>query len=688
MLRLFMKGVLTVFLCVLDRQCDGQGGYDTGMDAATAAAQLVIPASPAVHTGLFLRIRGVVDPVSSGTVDVTHERAALAALRRQGFRICVLLTASPGRWRGGTRYFPGHQIPIDLREAYNWVARLSAAYSGLVDLWEIDNESDLGFVPENAETYVAYLKACRLGAERSASRSPCVVHSLVLMSSLGLPPGPYLEREIDNGLLSYTSGFNYHYYGYAQDFTGVYQQFERAVDDLFPLTKGPSKMLPVFLTECGDGMLGAREAGTVEGRMSQWRWFKKVDEQIRALRIGGPMMFVLRPYLERNLNEFGLEMPVSPRLVFTSKNFGETVTAPWTRGIGQPYGDGIASPALAYLGFEDKERRYTPQSWHIRAPTPSPIVIDFLGGRLMKVMKSYQGYSLLEEHIEADFGTGELRVYNFSNYVIAGHLELGGSVSVSLESNWESEIELKPQELRIFPARLAVSRKSWRGHPWSVTFVPNDSAVSASRFSTILYPDWGNARKTVLMTFNFAASQAGNSRTALLARPLADDEPQMELNGRWLVTNGIHVREETNIWEFDIDDLPRRSLRPAIAELPLPDNFVVPENSFLRLALRCKSAGPTTARYAGLSAAKGGIMQVQFRTANGNLYEVWPRRSLLDEWQAYEECEGNFTMSFYGRANLPWRFRDNHPVSLVFSFWPRTLPVTIQVKPIGIIGLE
>jgi hypothetical protein len=124
-----------------------------------------------------------------------------------------------------------------------------------------------------------------------------------------------------------------------------------------------------------------------------------------------------------------------------------------------------------------------------------------------------------------------------------------------------------------------------------------------------------------------------------------------------------------------------------VAELPLPDDFAMPADSSLSLKLRCQSAGASLSRYAGLSTAQGGLMQIQLRTVNGNLYEVWPRRAPTEYWQTYQEPIEDFTMSFYGRANLPWRLRDNKLVSLVLTFWPRALPTEIEVRPTGWVRL-
>jgi hypothetical protein len=69
-----------------------------------------------------------------------------------------------------------------------------------------------------------------------------------------------------------------------------------------------------------------------------------------------------------------------------------------------------------------------------------------------------------------------------------------------------------------------------------------------------------------------------------------------------------------------------------------------------------------------------------FRTKNGNLFGSWQRLKAKGDWQSYTERMGNFSMAFYCRANLPWRFRDNEPAALVFFFRPEKLPATYEVR--------
>ncbi|MDZ7901383.1 MAG: hypothetical protein U5L01_02050 [Rheinheimera sp.] len=54
------------------------------------------------------------------------------------------------------------------------------------------------------------------------------------------------------------------------------------------------------------------------------------------------------------------------------------------------------------------------------------------------------------------------------------------------------------------------------------------------------------------------------------------------------------------------------------------------------------------------------------------------------EWGGYAEAAENFTMAFFGRAKLPWRFVENKPVALVFFLRPEKLPAVFEIKDAAI----
>jgi hypothetical protein len=170
----------------------------------------------------------------------------------------------------------------------------------------------------------------------------------------------------------------------------------------------------------------------------------------------------------------------------------------------------------------------------------------------------------------------------------------------------------------------------------------------------------------------------------LAERALATEEPRLEPAGRWRVTRGVTVEETTDkVWRFRIEAFPVEPETSARAELPLPDDFVFSDGGMMRFFYRL-------AQPSGTDIKTGKYMEAYFRTANGNLYQVWPRQYAMHAWSEYIEAKGNYTMAFYGRAKLPWRFKDNRPVALVFFFRPDrdALPAVYEVKDARIVKLE
>jgi hypothetical protein len=124
------------------------------------------------------------------------------------------------------------------------------------------------------------------------------------------------------------------------------------------------------------------------------------------------------------------------------------------------------------------------------------------------------------------------------------------------------------------------------------------------------------------------------------------------------------------LWRFTVEALPAEPLRPAMAELALPEEFRLEPGVLLELAYRLGEGGSETE--AGLD--------VYFRTENGNLFQVWPRLLAERTWRGYAEAAENFTMAFFGRAKLPWRFLENRPVALVFFLRPTRLPAVFEIR--------
>ena len=667
---------------------------DTGKDAVGASKMIEDCEHGAVSTELhgWVRLRGITGqqtgkPESGGLgAEIEQTRQALKQLRLRGLKTCVMLRW-PGDWQGR------NYLPKDLREAHENGRKLGAAYGDLVDAWEVDNEPDLGFVPEAAENYVAFLKATYLGiwcgiaetkvkpetgrsaprgddeanlksegsgtvaaashfdgltalsgskgsrsseahrleADATKSSSPsgpraasssarwapdsiglqpqpdCAISAsrlrqvsslsspLVLMAPLGLPPGPWLERFAANDGFSYTDAFNYHYYGYAEDFTSVYQQHERAVTELttallkaetgklkaegsdnsskhgstpqlsaFSSQVSPTfvqKNLPVFLTEVGYGMLGKGTRDTKEGRLRQWRWFKSVGEQVASLRIEAPMAFYLPPYLEYDMLEFGLTM--RPSAGRTEDGGRRTVakTEGWTAGGIEYTPEDFAEPGNPQLsGFRSQ---VSPSPW------------------MQQIGKVIGGNEVTPALAWWFAARGEARK------------PAGSEINSGLSSQ--------------------VSGLSDGSRSWSVTTVkPSPIVIDFINGEGLSFVKRYNGSFVVGRSPRTAGNAEGSKRTPLPP----EDKPE------------------------------------APSTLPRKEEFII-----------------------------------LVRAANGNLYEVYPKRPAMPDWQTYSESQGNFTMAFYGRAELPWRFQGNRPASLVVVMYPTQLPATYEFRRLQLLRI-
>ncbi|HVZ63802.1 MAG TPA: hypothetical protein VG936_04375 [Lacunisphaera sp.] len=545
-------------------------GFDSGMNAVQLADALqsstLLASDPQLLHGAWVRLRGIDEH------KILETRTALRYLKTLGLRTCVLLRWPAKDWKH--KY-----LPEDLREPFERGRRLGAAYTDLVDAWEIDNEPDLGFVPELPERYAAFLKANYLGLK--AGRMGRGV-ALVLNGAMGLPPGPWLEHFAANDGFAYIDGFNYHYYGYSDDFTGVYRAFENALAQVSISASHLSansassvfkRNWPIFLSEIGYGMLSKEARNTKEGRLRQWRWFKSIGEQIAQLKIEGPMAFYLPPYLEYGMYEYGLTAPASAGastkdqgsptkwiatgIEYMTNDFGDKVerldpkarAGRWPRLIGTTFGGNELTPAGAWwLGHrKDVTQSSSPLTRGVALVAPKPTA-------------------------KADEGRG-----------VSG---------------------LRPQVSAFKSQDSACS-------PIVIDFLPGDGLLPVKRFN-------------------------GTFVTGIAppAAPAFRDEVSREKAGR--IPGGQQAA----------------TVQPA-APPSRSEEFIV-----------------------------------QIRAANGNLFEVYPTRQATAEWQQYMEPADNFTMAFYGRAVAPWRFAENPPASLVFTFYPKQLPAAFEFRNLRLVRIR
>jgi hypothetical protein len=279
-------------------------------------------------------------------------------------------------------------------------------------------------------------------------------------------------------------------------------------------------------------------------------------------------------------------------------------------------------------------------------------------------------------------------LYNFSAETVTGKLDIGGEDGVASMVG-SRMVTLAPGERLQIVDQVGTQAQVLVGRKLKAIFVPDDVRVPRAVFVTRLLPtdEWMVSKPVA--GFDFPAKAANKHRALLAARKTADGEPGLRADGRWLVTDGLRVEEKDGVWRFHIDHLPAEPLIPAIAELPLPEGFDFGPGMFLSMERRKVEAvvgkpasgeGPTAAQLKSRAGVAGDMLTVAFRAKNGNLYQTWPRSRVMADWAKYREQSDNFTMSFFSRAELPWRFFDNRPTALVFVLRASKLPAVFEVR--------
>ncbi len=577
-------------------------GFDTGWSPEQTEATLDDLVVNGSH-GTWLRIRNMAEsPVlappegergneASFKGRVGTVRADLAALRERGHRVVAMLRWSYRSWESGTRPHRSH-LPIDLKEAYERSHDLAFTYGDLIDAWEIDNEPDISFVPENAETFAAFYKACSLGildgrkkAQRTQNRitnNQRILNDLagsadiasrphfqnqraasaVMHSPMALPPGPYWQELVANEVLSYTEAFNYHFYGYPEDFRGVRDAWVAALEQAQRVEKhedsvrkvrssgssNPSRLpvnskslryegpplaspgfdldrarrsLPIFLTEYGYGLLDRVDRYTLEGRERQKRFFELTLPSITDGTIAGAMAFVFMPYYERGVNEFGLlaEAPGGLRsgslaqqseiIPQEASSFeGEQVDSSTT-----PSAEPSTQKHPLPIGSDDTFPLLTD------GDMPSEVVIDFIASDDTRSVKRYNGH-LLErvstataQNEELDYsskpprstssGSFALVLYNFNDEPVTGTIAIAlenGNVAQSQDVS----ARLPPPTSSTDAKRPGKSTKSAvkedaSSEPPSPYRRPDTPRSSLRPPSE---PDWPNAETRITITEN------------------------------------------------------------------------------------------------------------------------------------------------------------------------------------------
>ncbi len=699
-------------------------------------------------------------PDAKPTASIAERRAALTVLRDRGYHLVAIVQWPVKSWAGGVRPDqPLRRLPLDLREAADRCRRLAAAYGDLIDFWEIENEPDISFVEENPETYAAFLKACYVAfksmppsAKRqevsaktellspAPSRSPAAMPSQVLMAAVALPPGPYFDAWVANDGLRYTDGFNYHYYGYAEDFTGVYRQFQAAVTSapsptpadmavfqtqFYPSNAGwQAHVLSRFAASDGDAkinceLLQSRPLASEEPALTtQGRWLVSAGTRVRETAEG--LEFTIAASAPGPLRPVMAELPLPAGWsagANASLAFEYRVVTP-DSGPQTP-NDALAIARSAGGKLSEAKRpsapiKYPPYVFKRPAPTTST--------RKLPVFLTEYGYGLLgpESRLTTEGRSNQRRWFETVQPQIAS-LGIEGAMAFVLTPY----LEAKQNEFGLLMSADSgpheeASGKSGAQKPTEAGARWGNFTVSPA-LETLLYAGVPRVKPT---TWDVAST----SPTPLVLDFVADAALTMAKSRQGYLLNAGDAMGRLILYNFDsvpvagelalegppwtlADDTRSRLLQLAPGErreLPvkihLTDSthfgpqiakarFVVREltkeerhiagavlpPSFNPVAQEPGPPPATPPQVSGLT-PQVSPFEVYLRTSNGNLYQTWPRLQAQNVWQWYVEPFASFTPAFFGRAHLPAPLAANEPVALVFFFRPSAYPTAYFIR--------
>ncbi|MBU6401412.1 MAG: hypothetical protein KGS61_13935, partial [Verrucomicrobia bacterium] len=208
-------------------------------------------------------------------------RTSSASLARQGFNevSIVPLPTSPGREPRSATLSP------DLLALY-WQCRTNLpVYPHVRQAWEVGNEPDFFWIEDNPDRMAAVIKAAYWGIKAENPKAA------VLLPSLAFVPDKYPRELAANGVYPFLDGYNFHYYGWAQDFLptlNLHRQFmARAGWDL-----------PIWITEAGDFQLHQDRNTEPEDLARQQAFHERLAITAFAAGVDYYLPFILTPWAE------------------------------------------------------------------------------------------------------------------------------------------------------------------------------------------------------------------------------------------------------------------------------------------------------------------------------------------------------------------------------------------------------
>ncbi len=412
----------------------------------------------------------------------------------------------------------GNHLPEDLLAVYQAAYRQAKGAAGLVPVWELQNEADMGYIKDLPERYTAYARAMYLGLKDGARDAGHP--TTVLMGAVGLPPGPWLERAAANGLYAYADAANIHFYGLAPELRGAIAAHRAFIREHVSLegreprsagrlarhehgwqgprpwgSKRPEPLnrradaLPIWITECGINMVTQEDFNDSERRAAQHDF--TVETALTAWR--EPDVAVFMPFV-LVWKKDGHTMTMSPTEHFPAWTAYETLTRelrwPADRVMTRPPVD---PSRLILQWLPDAPRRAvegTRESGGGGGDEPARYDSPAKPVRTHKVAGTYR-------FTDGGSITGAVRLYNLGDTPRRGRLRWadGAAFTVRAAQQAETDLNLSPQP------KLGDSRGSAGPTPNPPSLIPNDSSLlDGGRYVAVEVPPMGMVEVPVVFT--------------------------------------------------------------------------------------------------------------------------------------------------------------------------------------------
>ena len=308
-------------------------------------------------------------------------------------------------------------------EFYNMCKAMAAYYAGVVDAWELWNESDHGFAVETAELFAAWYKAGALGVLEGDP------NAIVTFGGYCQPNSnmDYVHLSMLNDLLKYSSVYNYHSH-LAQSGNGnVFQTFISSMANTAHASAAlynRDYLRPIWITEAGMRI----DSMVYTSYINQANYI--ITSTVQSLSIGTDMhyWFLLSPYMEAG-GDFGTFSPsLEPYPTLAAEAIMTKVLGK-AEYLGKPMG----LPESAYGFTFNNGSRIVSVLWSTKAgdkytvETNDPILVtDMMGGETLIMPEDgkvqlrlslnpiYVTYSTAPEYYEHDIADHKYETLTFT----------------------------------------------------------------------------------------------------------------------------------------------------------------------------------------------------------------------------------------------------------------------------------